>query len=270
MTDPIRSALFVPAANPRALAKAATLCADAVIVDLEDSVAPDAKADARKAARAALTTGFGKAARVLRTNAVDDPGFADDIACAGETDSVLLPKVERVGTLDRAAEALPTGVALWAMIETPRGALDALALADRLAAISPDGALVVGPNDLAKETGIIGRARLLPLLVPIVAAARAAGLGVLDGVFNDFRDADGFAAECAEGAALGFDGKTLIHPSQIAPCNAAFSPSGEALERARRIVAAFAGRDEGVIQIDGEMVERLHWEQAKALIARAG
>ena len=266
---PLRSALYVPASNARALAKAQNLDVDAVIVDLEDAVAPDAKEQARRAARAALAEGFGGAAKVLRVNAIDHPGFADDMACAADADAVLLPKVERVAALQAAREVLPSGTALWAMIETPRGVLDALALADALAAISAKGALVIGPNDLAKETRIGGRAALMPLIVQIVAAARAAGLGVLDGVFNDFRDTEGFQAECAEGRRMGCDGKTLIHPAQIAPCNAAFSPSDEAVARARRIVAAFEGRLEGVIQMDGEMVERLHLAQAEALLRRA-
>ncbi len=277
---PCRSALFVPASNARAIEKARGLPCDAVMLDLEDAVAPEAKNGARAAAIAALSAGgFGAPLRVLRVNAIDsDWGRADlEAAAALDIDAVLVPKISDPADIARyhagLAAARP-GVALWAMIETCRavGMLQAIAdtaLATRLAGF------VIGTNDLALEMRVRplpGRAALLPILTLAVAAARARGLRVVDGVHNDFGDLPAFAAEAAQGAALGFDGKSLIHPAQVAPCNAAFSPDADDVRRARRIVAAFAGPDaagKGAVSLDGRMVERLHLVEAERVLAIA-
>ena len=273
---PLRSALYLPANNPRAIARARMLPCDVVILDLEDSVAPEAKERARAQAVAALAEGgFGRRQVVVRVNARATPWQADDLAALAGTslDAVLLPKVASAGEA-RDAAALLGGTPLWAMIETPRAVLD-------VAAIASAGeltALVLGINDLAKEMGARqtpARTPFLGFLANAVAAARAAGIAVLDGVFNDIGDEAGFVAQCAQGAEFGFDGKTLIHPRQIAPCNAAFSPTEREIATARAIVAAFASPENagrGVLRVDGSMVERLHLEQAiKTLaIAEAG
>lgn len=282
---PRRSVLFVPAANQRALEKSVGLSPDCVIYDLEDSVAPDAKASAR----AALLSHFSEHPsvpfeRVVRVNGGDSIWGADDIATAARcgADAVLLPKVEKPQDIIEAAKALDRhdadpSVRIWAMIETPRGILNA----DEIAALGSRSAarlacFVVGPNDIARETRVrpmAGRPYLVPWLMQIILAARAGRLTVLDGVFNDFRDMAGFEAECAQGAAMGFDGKTLIHPSQIDAANRAFSPSEEDLLQARRIVEIFAkpeNADKGVVSLDGQMVERLHLDMARRLLALAG
>jgi citrate lyase subunit beta/citryl-CoA lyase len=281
---PCRSVLYVPATNAKALAKASSLGCDALILDLEDGVAPEAKAEAR----AALAQWFarrpaGGPAAAIRVNAPSTPWGAEDLELAGrlEPDAILLPKVDTPRDLLEAGDALDDAavadrVRLWSMIETPRAVLNIGAIAElgrdpaaRLAA------LVVGSNDLARDTRVAvspDRRYLLPWLMQIVLAARAGGLVALDGVANDFRDADGFARECAQGAAMGFDGKTLIHPSQIAPANTAFSPSPEALVQARRVIEAFAlpgNAGKGVIVVDGRMTERLHLSQAQELVVRA-
>ena len=279
-----RSVLYVPASNAKALAKAATLACDAVVVDLEDAVAPAEKVGAR----AALETWFaarGTAGRqvVVRINALSSEWGEADLALAArlEPDGILLPKVDTPREVLEAGDALDEAgvsdtVKLWAMIETPRAVLNIGHIAElgrdpaaRLAAF------VVGTNDLARDTGVSvrpDRRWLASWLMQIVLAARAGGVAVLDGVYNDFRDADGFARECAEAAAMGFDGKTLIHPSQIGAANAAFSPSAEALSEAEAIVAAFARPENagrGVIQVGGRMTEILHLAQAEDLIRRA-
>lgn len=280
LAKPCRSALFLPASNPRAIEKARGLACDAVILDLEDAVAPDVKEAARAAAVAALSAGgFGERLRVLRVNALDsDWGKADLEAAAGlDIDAVLVPKISDATDIARYHAALAAArpdVALWAMIETCRavGALHAIADA---AVGTRLGAFVVGTNDLALEMrarGLPGRAHLLPVLTLAVAAARARGLRVLDGVRNDFADLAAFAAEADQGAALGFDGKSLIHPAQIGPCNAAFSPGAAEIARARSIVAAFAAPDaagKGAIRLDGRMVERLHLLEAERVLAIA-
>jgi citrate lyase subunit beta/citryl-CoA lyase len=274
-----RSALYCPASNTRALEKARGLDADGIIVDLEDAVAPPAKAAAREAAARWLQ---GKLAleRVLRVNGIGTGWFEADVAMAAAAapDAVLLPKVsapEDIWHLRRllVVNRAPPGVALWAMIETPAGVLNAAAIA---ATLGPGGALVMGLNDLARETGtaqVPGRLPMLAWLSTAVLAARAAGASILDGVFADLADAEGLAAECRQGRDLGFDGKSLIHPAQIAPAHAAFSPSAAELLEARAIVAAFArpeNRDRGVIALGGRMVERLHLAMAERTLARAG
>jgi len=272
---PRRSVLFMPASNERALAKAASLPCDALIFDLEDSVAPEQQEAARANLLAKVRQAdFGPRERIVRTSASGHPEFARDFETAiqCEVDAILLPKVETAGELAAAAARLDeagSDARLWAMIESPRAILDIREIASATPSLC---CLVLGPNDLAKSTGVPmrpGRAAMIPWFMHVVAAARAHGLAVLDGVYNAFRDAEGFAAECAQAAELGFDGKTLIHPSQIEPANAAFSPSAAELEHAARIVAAFATPEatgRGAIQIDGEMVERLHLDSAVRLL----
>lgn len=275
---PRRSVLYVPAVNARALAKLPTLDADAVIVDCEDSVAPEKKAEAR-AALASLPRPKGDL--VIRVNAPSTPWFADDMAAAlaAAPHAILVPKVDHPSELRAAVDLLKEAdelgpLRLWAMIETPKAILNIREIAEYAA--NPGNrtdCFVLGTNDLAKDLGLRGHAReiLRPIVLQVLLAARAAGLDVLDGVFNDFNDAEGFAVECADGAAMGFDGKTLIHPAQIGAANAAFSPSPEEIAAARAIVAAFAlpGNDaSGVISLNGRMVERLHLAQAERLLAR--
>ncbi|MEG3092663.1 HpcH/HpaI aldolase/citrate lyase family protein [Sphingomonas sp. PB1R3] len=273
----LRSALFLPASNPRALAKARTLPSDAVILDLEDAVAPDAKALAREAAVAAVCEGgFGERVLVVRTNGLDTPHAMGDLAALATTrpGAVLIPKVDDVATLAAARATLGPDVPLWAMIETCRGILSLPAIA---AAAHEVGlaALVAGTNDLAKEMRLPAPPApeaLLPLRVQIVVAARSAGLIALDGVCNALDASDRLAAECAEGRRLGFDGKTLIHPNQIAAANAEFGPDEAEIAWAQRVVAAFAEPDAatlGAIRLDGQMVERLHLAEAERILALA-
>lgn len=268
-----RSALYLPAANARAVEKARTLPCDVVILDLEDAVAPDAKAAARTLAVAAVQDGgFGDRELIVRVNALDTPWGAEDLSAvaAARPDAVLVPKVDGPDAVARYREQVGDAP-VWAMIETTRSVLrlDALAAAPGLAA------LVMGTNDLAKEMRAKPGPERLPFLgflAAAVAAARAHGLAVLDGVYNAIDDPAGLARECAQGAAFGFDGKTLIHPSQIDPCNAAFSPSAEDIAQAQAIVAAFAAPDaagKGAIRVGGAMVERLHLDQARQTLAIA-
>ena len=288
MTTPtplLRSALFVPAAHSRALEKSAGLRPDALIFDLEDSATEGEKAGARERLRDHLSAlpkrGPHDPLRVVRVNPLATPAGTEDLlmACAVRADAVLLPKVESPIHLEEADVALqhcdaPAGLALWAMIETPMGVLRVGGIAGASLG-RPLGALVIGPNDLALATGLRlspGRPELAPWIGPVLVAGHAHGVPVLDGVFNDLSDAPGFAEECAAGRRFGFCGKTLIHPAQIAPAEAAFGPSEAEIAQARAIVAAFAdpvhaGR--GVIRLDGRMVERLHLTQAEALLARA-
>lgn len=272
---PRRSALFLPASNQRALAKSRTLDCDAVILDLEDSVAPAVKRDARAAALMALAAGdWGARERVVRANGADSDWGADDLAAlrGAPLDAVLLPKVDGPDMLRAARATLGEGPALWAMIETCAGvaALRSIAATARETGLA---ALVVGPNDLARElrcTSGEDRAPLWPILTEVVLAARLAGIVALDGVTNVIDDAPAVERACAQGARWGFDGKTLIHPAQIKAANRAFAPSAEAVARAERIVAAFALPEHdalGAIRIDGEMVERLHLAEAERLIA---
>jgi len=285
MTDPTlsrprRSALYIPVSNDKALAKASSLDADIVIFDLEDAVAPADKPAARAKLAAVFAAPAGRAERVVRINALSSEWGADDLAAAlaCAPDAILLPKVDTARDILEAGDALdeaaaPDDMRLWAMIETPKALLNIGAIAElgrdpasRLACF------VTGTNDLAKETGVFDRRHLTPWLMQLVLAAKAGGLDLLDGVYNDFRDADGLARECAEGAAMGFDGKTVIHPSQIGPANAAFSPSEAALADARAVRDAFAlpeNAGKGVIGLNGRMVERLHLAQAEKLLAKA-
>jgi len=282
MIRPRRSLLFMPGSNARALEKARNLPVDGVILDLEDAVAPDAKAVARdQIAQAVAAKGFGKREVWIRVNALDTPWWKDDLDMAGKAapDGILVPKISSVADLiaiaDRLGNADPS-IRVWAMIETARAVLDA----EKIAAASRDsktrlGGFVFGPNDISRETRIRmkpGRAEMIPMISHCVLATRAHGLEILDGPYSDIANIDGFAAECAQSRDLGFDGKTLIHPSHIAACNAIFTPPADEVELARKIIAAFEkpeNASRGAIQLDGRMVERLHAEMARRTIAIA-
>lgn len=277
---PRRSALYLPATNAKALAKARTLPADVVILDLEDAVAPEAKAEARAAAVAAVIEGgFGAREVAIRANGLDTPWGAEDLAAiaAAPVDAVLVPKVstpEDVLACEAALAGAPAGLQLWTMIETCGSVLRLDAIA-ALAASTRLSLWVMGTNDLAKEMGARltpDRAVFMPMLGLAVCAARAHGLAILDGVCNEFRDLAVFQAEAEQGLLYGFDGKTVIHPDQIGPCNAVYSPAEAELAHARAIITAFdlpenAGK--GVIKVDGKMTELLHRDQARRLVAIA-
>jgi citrate lyase subunit beta/citryl-CoA lyase len=274
----------MPGSNARALDKAKTLPADGVILDLEDSVAPEAKEAARQQVVDAVKAGgFGTREVFIRVNGVDTPWHADDLSAAAHAapDVILVPKVSSPDTLELIGRRmLDMGTnhktRVWAMIETPLAIFNIL----EIAAAARDSetrlaGFVMGTNDLAKDT----RARLVPGRTPMlawlsmcVAAARIHGVDILDGVYNDIGNADGFAKECTQGVELGFDGKTLIHPSQIEPCNKAFSPSPADVAQARKMIAAFdlpENKGKGVVSIDGRMVERLHADMARRTVAIA-
>jgi citrate lyase subunit beta/citryl-CoA lyase len=275
-----RSVLFMPASNARALEKARTLPADALVFDLEDAVAPDAKAEARRMAVAAAS-GRGYAPRevVIRVNALDTPWGRDDLAAvaASGADAILLPKVESAAAVHEALGALdaagaPAALTLWCMLETPRGVLRA----EAIAAASPRvAALVMGTSDLTKDLHARHTSDRLPLLTSLglcVLAARAHGVAALDGVHLDLDDEAGFLAACRQAAAMGFDGKTLIHPKTIDGANDAFSPTPDEVARARRIIDAHAdavARGQGVVVVDGRLVENLHVEDARRVTALA-
>jgi citrate lyase subunit beta / citryl-CoA lyase len=281
---PRRSVLYMPGSNARALEKAKTLPVDAVILDLEDSVAPEAKESAREqVANVAKAGGFGAREVFIRVNGVDSPWHADDLSVAARAapDVILVPKVSSPDTLELIGRRLldmgtDHKTRIWAMIETPLAIFNILAIAaearDSETRLS---GFVMGTNDLAKDTRahlVPGRAPMLSWLSMCVAAARIHGIDILDGVFNDIGNADGFVAECRQGVELGFDGKTLIHPSQIEPCNTAFSPSPAEVEQARKMIAAFnqpENKGKGVVSIDGRMVERLHANMARRTVAIA-
>ncbi len=275
-----RSALYMPGANKRALEKAQTLPADALILDLEDSVAPTAKAAARDQVCGVIREHvYAKREVVVRINALDTSWGADDLAavCEAGPDAILVPKIS--GSADVANVFTRMGglrgqnIALWLMIETPRAVLEIGAIAQMRTQFPTLATFVIGANDLAKETGAAlspGRAAILPWLSQIVLGARAYGLGVIDSVYNDHADIEGFRAECAQARELGMDGKSLIHPSQITPCNEIFSPSSEEIAWARKISAAFESPENarlGVISVDGKMIERLHLDMAKRVLA---
>jgi citrate lyase subunit beta/citryl-CoA lyase len=278
---PRRSVLYMPGANERALEKAKSLPTDALILDLEDSVAPDAKEDARERVAAAAASGeYGYREVTIRVNAPGTPWHADDLRAAAQAgpDAVVVPKVDSPQTV-RAVEAAleaagaPDRTAIWAMVETPAAMFDARAVA---AASERLTVLVMGTNDLAKELRaehVPGRAPLLTGLSLALLAARATGKVILDGVYNDVRDLPGFEAETRQARQLGFDGKTLIHPQQLEPCNRIFAPAQEEVDRSRRIIAAFeeaTSQGRGVVTVDGRMIENLHVEEARRVIALAG
>ena len=277
---PRRSVLFLPASNPKAVARARELAADVIILDLEDAVAPEAKDDARAAAIAAVHEGgWGRRELIIRVNSIDSPwGAADQAAVAAAgPDAVLVPKVSTPDDLLTYNEALagaPPATRLWAMIET----CSVVPELNRLAALKAStrlAAFVLGTNDLAKDMRAQikpGRAPFLPILSAAVCAARAHGLVVIDGVCNEFRDASVLTAEAQQGLEFGFDGKALIHPDQVEPCNAVFSPSAAELAQARAIVAAFgdpAQAGKGAIRLEGMMIELLHLDQARRVLAIA-
>jgi citrate lyase subunit beta / citryl-CoA lyase len=277
---PRRSLLFMPASNRRALEKARSLPADGLIFDLEDAVAPAAKETARSTLAAALAAGgYGARELVLRVNALDTPWGEADLAAAGAMpiDAVLLPKVENAEQVRRSLSRLeafgaPARIAVWCMIETPLGILEVR----EVAAASPRlAALVLGTSDLTKDLHARHTRDRLPLVTALglaLLAARAHRLAILDGVHLDLADDDGFAASCRQSREFGFDGKTLIHPKQIDAANAAFAPAPEEVAWSRRIVAAHMAaeaRCEGVILVDGRLVENLHVEEARRVLALA-
>jgi citrate lyase subunit beta/citryl-CoA lyase len=281
---PRRSVLYMPGANERALEKAKTLPADSLILDLEDSVAPEAKAAARASVCAAVKAGgYGRRELVIRPNAIETPWGMEDLRAAMRVgpDAILVPKVSQPGDIVTVAKVLadigaPAKTRLWAMMETPRSILNVR----EIAALGADpenrlSCLVMGTNDLLKESrarALHNRIAVVPWLAMSLVAARAYGLDILDGVYNDFRDDAGFRAECEHGRTLGMDGKTLIHPSQVAPCNEVFSPTAEEVTWSRAIIQAFAEPENarlGVITVEGKMVERLHLVQAKRTVAIA-
>ena len=278
---PRRSLLYMPGSNPRALEKARGLPADGLIIDLEDAVAADTKEAARAIVAAALAAGgYGTRELVLRVNQLDTPWGHSDLAVAATMpiDAVLVPKVEnpdRVRLTLSLLDALGASerLAVWCMIETPLGVL----AAREIAAASPRlAALVLGTSDLTKELHALATRDRLPLITSLglaMLAARAYGLAILDGVHFDLSDNEGFAFACRQGRELGFDGKTLIHPKQIAPANAAYAPSPEEIEYSRRVIAAHAegaAAGKGVVLVDGKLVEGLHVENARRLLAVAG
>jgi citrate lyase subunit beta/citryl-CoA lyase len=275
---PRRSVLYMPGANERALEKAQTIPADALILDLEDAVAPDAKSDARARVCAAATSGaYGHREIAIRANGIGTQWHDDDltaIAAAGP-DAVVIPKINSAAEVHQIEQALEAGGApdrtrIWAMLETPIAALSALEITQSSERLT---VLVMGTNDLAKElqaAHVPGRQPLLAGLQLCLLAARAAGKVILDGVYNDIKDEEGFDAEARQGREMGFDGKTLIHPSQVEPCNATFAPASDEVERAGRIIAAFEEAEadgRGVVTVDGRMVENLHVEQARRTLA---
>ncbi|GGY96129.1 HpcH/HpaI aldolase/citrate lyase family protein [Novosphingobium colocasiae] len=278
---PRRSALYLPASNAKAIAKARTLPCDVVILDLEDAVAPEMKDEARAAAIAAVAEGgFGGREVAIRANGIDTPWGAEDLAAiaASGVDAVLVPKVNDAADIARYDAALASahpGMQLWTMIETCASVANLPAIAN-CAAGGRLSLWIMGTNDLAKEM----RAQLtpcrtpfLPFLTMAVAAARTGGIAILDGVCNEFRDIEAFSAEARQGLMFGFDGKSLIHPAQIEPCNAVFSPSQSDLAWAHSVIAAFAlpeNQGRGAIRVDGKMTELLHLEQAQRLVAVAG
>ena len=271
MTRPYRSVLYIPAANARAMEKARSLPADAIIFDLEDAVAPSEKAAARDLLSQALLSDYGARARIVRINGLDTQWAEGDArAFARGADAVLIPKVSRSADLDRVADLVPD-TPLWAMMETAEGMLNAAEIAahPRLAG------MVMGTNDLAKELGARFRPDRLAMMAGLglcLLAARAHGRVIVDGVFNAFKDDDGLRAECEQGRDMGFDGKTLIHPAQLAIANQAFAPSQAELELSRRQIDAYdaaKAQGKGVAVVDGRIVENLHVETARATLAKA-
>ncbi|WP_395659202.1 HpcH/HpaI aldolase/citrate lyase family protein [Nocardioides sp.] len=275
---PLRSVLYMPSSNERALEKAKGIACDALILDLEDAVAPDAKPAARDAACAAAASGeYGRRTVTIRVNGIGTEWHDADLEAAAQAGpaAVVVPKVGSAAEVAQLVDALerhgaPDHTTLWAMIETPVAILDALAIARSSERLS---AFVMGTNDLVKELyaeHVPGRAPILPSLHTALLAARAAGIAILDGVYNDVKDLDGFLAECRQGREMGFDGKTLIHPGQVEGANEAFAPSEQAIEDARGLIAAFeAGQGSGVVTYNGRMVENLHVESARRTLAIA-
>jgi (3S)-malyl-CoA thioesterase len=272
MARPYRSVLYIPAANARAMEKAQTLPADAIIFDLEDAVAPGEKPAARDALAAALCNDYGLRARIVRINGLATQWGQDDarFCVTLGADAVLIPKVDSAADLDRVAALIP-GTPLWAMMETPLGMLNAA----EIAAHPRLEGMVMGTNDLAKELNSRFRPDRLPMQAGLglcLLAAKAYGKVIVDGVFNAFKDEDGLRAECEQGRDMGFDGKTLIHPAQLAIANEAFAPTDAEIDLARRQIDAFtaaAADGKGVAVVDGKIVENLHVETARKTLDRA-
>jgi citrate lyase subunit beta/citryl-CoA lyase len=272
--------LFMPGSNARAMEKARSLPADAVIFDLEDAVAPDAKEDARAQATAAVSAGgYGRREVIVRVNGMATPWGRADLAAVATSgaDAVLLPKVESPDTVHDALGALadhgaPAALALWCMLETPRGILNAAAIAGASPRVA---ALVMGTSDLTKDLHARHTRDRLPLITSLglcVLAARAAGIAALDGVHLDLDDDGGFEAACRQAADLGFDGKTLIHPKTIAKANEIFAPAASEVDWSRRVIAAHAeatAQGRGVVVLDGRLIENLHVEEARRVVALA-
>jgi len=275
---PRRSVLYMPGSNARALEKARSLPADSLILDLEDAVAPDAKDLARRqVAEAVAARGFGKREVIVRINALSTPWGEEDLAAAAAAapDAILIPKVSSpgdLGVIEGKLGGASKEIAVWAMIETPKAILNIVPIAGAGGRLST---FVMGTNDLIKEVRgqhTRDRANLAGALGLSVLAARANDLAVIDGVYNDIQDSDGFNVSCQQGKSFGFDGKTLIHPSQIEPCNRIFAPSPEEVISARELIAAFElpeNRGKGAIKLDGRMVELLHAEIARRTVALA-
>lgn len=269
---PLRSVLYIPGSKPRALEKAQGLPVDAIIFDLEDAVAPDEKAAARVTLSAALAAGgYGQRLKIVRINGLDTEWGADDAKAAAtmDADAVLLPKVDGPAQLDALADI--TGkMPLWAMMETPKGMLNAT----EIAAHPLCAGMVMGTNDLAKDMGTRFRADRLPLMTGLglcLLAAKAQGVAIVDGVYNAFKDAEGLRAECDQGRDMGFDGKTLIHPAQIDIANAAFAPSEAEVDLAERQIAAYEAaiaEGQAVAVVDGRIVENLHVATARETLAK--
>lgn len=276
---PRRSALYMPASNLRAIEKARGLPCDVVILDLEDAVAPEAKDQARaNAVEAIRAGGFGTRELVIRVNAIGTPWAEADLAAAAASgaDAILAPKVgdaETVGRYHRAMSDAPSATGFWAMVETSRAIFRLDAIAEAMTA--RPGCFVLGTNDLAKEMGArltVERTPFLGMMALAVAAAKGHGLAILDGVYNAFDDEAGLDRQCAEARAYGFDGKTLIHPRQIDAANRLFSPGEDEIAWAEAAIAAFADPEnagKGAIRVGGEMVERLHLDQARLILALA-
>lgn len=280
LTDrPWRSALYIPGSKERALEKARTLPTDAILFDLEDAVAPDEKPNARRLLADTLAAGgYGQHSLIVRINALDTPWGEDDLdeISRAKPEAILLPKVDRVADIEALARKLDArpemaDTKIWAMMETPLSALNAA----KIAAAPRMAGFVLGTNDLAKDLGARFRPDRLPLLAALqfcLLAARAHGLVALDGVYNAFKDADGLRAECEQGRDMGFDGKTLIHPDQLAVANAVFAPAEAEVDLARRQIAAFEEAQtagQGVAVVDGRIVENLHVATARATLAKA-
>ncbi|MCW2600498.1 MAG: putative acyl-CoA lyase [Frankiales bacterium] len=273
MSGVLRSVLYMPSSNERALEKAKTIPADAIIFDLEDAVAPDAKELAREQACAAVVSAaYGNKTLTIRCNGLDTPwGTADLLAAAAaKPHAVVIPKVSGPEHLERVA-ALAGDTRIWAMVETPA----ALFAVREIAAFKQVDVLVMGTNDLAKELRaalVPGRAPLYPHLTTALLAAREAGKAIVDGVYNDVKDLEGFRAECLQGQQMGFDGKTLVHPTQVEIANELWAPSEEEIDHARRVIEAFAEAErdgKGVVVVDGRMVENLHRDNALRTLATA-
>lgn len=271
---PYRSVLYIPGSKERALEKARDLPTDAIIFDLEDAVAPDAKVAARATLAAALRAGgYGKRAKIVRINALTTAWGLEDARALREAgaDAMLLPKVNAASDVDNLVDVIGTGLPIWTMMETPVSVFNAR----EIAAHAQVAGLVAGTNDLIKDLGCRARADRLPLMAAlqmIVMAARAARIMVLDGVYNRFRDNEGLKLECEQGRDLGFDGKTLIHPSQIEIANTAFAPSDSEIELAERLIAAYEesrASGQGIAVVDGQIVENLHVVAAQRVLARA-